>query len=129
MNKTELITLIAENNNCSKVEAEKAINMFTAGVTSAVGAGNDVSLIGFGSFTVNEVAAREGINPATKEPLKIPAYKQVRFKVGSGLKNAAQGSKAQDTKTKAGKASKTSKTDDKDKEKTKAAAGAKGKKA
>ena len=94
MNKSELITLIAENNNCSKIEAEKAINMFTAGITSAVRAGHDVFLIGFGSFTVNEVRARTGINPKTKERLEIPAYKQVRFKVGSSLKTAANGKSA-----------------------------------
>jgi len=88
MNKTELVGFIAKQNDCSKVEAEKAINLFTNGVIEAVSEGNDVSLIGFGNFTISAVEARKGINPKTKEPLQIEAYNQVRFKVGQKLKDA-----------------------------------------
>lgn len=109
MNKAELINHIAEQHNCTKIEAEKAINMFTSGITSAVSLGNDISLIGFGNFTVSEVAARKGMNLKTKEPIDIPAYKQVRFKVGSTLKNAANGKSATSNskKTKSRDANKT----------------------
>jgi DNA-binding protein HU-beta len=91
MNKTELVDFIVKQNDCSRVEAEKAINLFTNGIIGAVGEGNDVSLIGFGNFTINAVEARQGINPKTKSPLQIEAYSQVRFKVGQKLKDAANG--------------------------------------
>lgn len=93
MNKTELTDFIAKQNSCSKAEAEKAINIFTNGIIGAVGEGNDVSLIGFGNFTINAVEARAGVNPKTKEQLRIEAYSQVRFKVGQKLKDAANGGK------------------------------------
>ena len=79
---------IASMHKCTKVEAEKVVDTFTASLIDAVGSGNEISLIGFGNFSVSEVAARTGINPKTKEPLQIPAYKQVKFKVGQKLKDA-----------------------------------------
>ena len=93
MNKIELIDLIANQNDCSKAEAEKAVNYFTHGIIEAVSQGNDVSLVGFGNFTISAVEARKGINPKTKEPLQIEAYNQVRFKVGQKLKDAANNTK------------------------------------
>jgi DNA-binding protein HU-beta len=88
MNKNELIEFISNKEDCSKSEAEKVINMFTNGIISAVSEGNEISLIGFGSFNISKVEARDGINPKTKEPLKIESYNQVRFKVGQKLKDA-----------------------------------------
>lgn len=102
MNKAELIDFISRQNDCSKVEAEKAVNLFTNGIVGAVSEGNDISLVGFGNFTINAVAARTGINPKTKEPLKIEAYNQVRFKVGQKLKDAGNSSKKNDTNKKSG---------------------------
>ena len=105
MNKSELIEFIANQNNISKAEADKAINIFTNGIIEAVAEGNDVSLIGFGNFTINAVEGRAGINPKTKEPIQIEAYSQVRFKVGQKLKDAANsGENGKSTKKDAGTA-------------------------
>jgi DNA-binding protein HU-beta len=88
MNKTEFIKHIAEQHQCTQVEAEKIIDMFTSSVIDALGQGNEISLIGFGNFTVSKVAARSGRNPRTGEALEIAAYNQPKFKVGQKLKNA-----------------------------------------
>ena len=105
MNRSELIDFIANQNSISKAEADKAINIFTNGIIGAVSEGNDVSLVGFGNFTINAVEARAGINPKTKEPLQIEAYSQVRFKVGQKLKDAANsGEKGKSDKKDAGTA-------------------------
>ena len=88
MNKTEFVKHIAQQHNCSQVEADKIINMFTSSVIDAMGQGKEISLIGFGSFSVQRVEAREGRNPRTGDALKIAAYNQPRFKVGQKLKDA-----------------------------------------
>jgi DNA-binding protein HU-beta len=85
MNKTELINAIAENSGLSKVDSKKAIEAFIKSVTNEIKAGEKVTLIGFGTFSVTLKAARKGINPRTKEVIDIPAKKTVRFKAGSGL--------------------------------------------
>ena len=87
MKKSDFITYISEKHSTSKVEAEKVIDMFTSSVMGALGEGNEISLIGFGSFTVSKVAARAGRNPQTGAVVQIPAYNQVRFKVGQKLKD------------------------------------------
>lgn len=99
MHKSEFADYIAQKNNIKKNEAENIINVFTEAVIGSVSEGKELSLIGFGSFSINKVAAREGHNPKTKEPLKIPEFNQVRFKVGSKLKDACNG-KQQDKKDK-----------------------------
>jgi DNA-binding protein HU-beta len=71
MNKTEFVKHIAQQHNCSQVEADKIIDMFTSSVIDAMGQGNEISLIGFGSFSVQKVEAREGRNPRTGNALKI----------------------------------------------------------
>ena len=88
MNKVEFINHIAEQHNCTKVEAEKVIDRFVSSVIDAIGQGNEISLVGFGSFSVSKVAARDGRNPRTGAALKIAAYNQVKFKVGQKLKDA-----------------------------------------
>ncbi len=88
MNKSEFITHIADQHKCTKVEAEKAIDMFTSSVINVIGQGKEISLIGFGNFTISKVAARTGRNPKTQEPLQIPAYNQPKFKEGQKLKDA-----------------------------------------
>jgi DNA-binding protein HU-beta len=62
--------------------------MFTSSVMGALGEGNEVSLLGFGNFTISKVAARNGRNPRTGAALKIAAYNQPKFKVGQKLKDA-----------------------------------------
>ena len=88
MNKQEFIDHIASQHNCTKVEAEKTIDMFTSSVIGAIGQGKEISLVGFGNFSVSKIAARSGRNPRTGEALKIAAYNQPKFKVGSKLKAA-----------------------------------------
>lgn len=88
MNKAEFITHIADQYQCTKVEAEKTIDMFTSSVIDAMGQGKEISLVGFGNFIVSKVAARTGRNPRTGEELQITAYNQPKFKVGQKLKDA-----------------------------------------
>ncbi len=88
MNKQEFITHIANQHECKKVEAEKAIDMFTSSVIDAMGQGNEISIVGFGNFYVNKVAARSGRNPRSGEAIQIKAYTQPKFKAGLKLKKA-----------------------------------------
>lgn len=88
MNKSEFITHIAGQHKCTKIEAEKVIDMFTSSVIDAMGQGKEISLLGFGNFTVSKVEARKGRNPRTGAELKIAAYNQPKFKVGQKLKDA-----------------------------------------
>ncbi|HGJ5882315.1 HU family DNA-binding protein [Arsenophonus sp.] len=73
MNKTELIRKVSAKSGLSKKNAENAVNAFIETVTEALKAGDDVQLIGFGSFQVKQRAARDGRNPQTGETLKIAA--------------------------------------------------------
>jgi len=88
MNKQEFIDHIASRHGCTKREAEKAIDIFTSSVIDAMGQGKEISLIGFGNFSVSRVEARSGRNPRTGAELKIAAYNQPKFKVGQKLKDA-----------------------------------------
>lgn len=88
MTKQEFIDHIASRHGCTKREAEKAIDMFTSSVIDAMGQGKEISLVGFGHFSIGKVAARSGRNPRTGEELQIAAYNQPRFKVGQKLKDA-----------------------------------------
>jgi len=88
MNKQEFIDHIASQHNCTKVQAEKTIDMFTSSVIDAMKEGKEISLVGFGSFSVNKIEAREGFNPKSREKIKIAAYNQPKFKVGQKLKDA-----------------------------------------
>ncbi|HOI25910.1 MAG: HU family DNA-binding protein [Paludibacteraceae bacterium] len=85
MNKTELINAIAEESGLSKVDSKKALDAFVKATTSALKKGDKLSLIGFGSFSIVEKAERQGINPATKKAITIPAKKVVKFKAGAEL--------------------------------------------
>lgn len=88
MNKKDFITYISNKHTITKAEADKIVDMFTSSIMHALGEGNEVSLIGFGNFSVSKVAARAGRNPRTGEVVQVPAYNQVRFKVGQKLKDA-----------------------------------------
>lgn len=85
MNKTEFIGAVAGKANISKVDAKKVVNAFIQTVEGALLEGEKVTLLGFGSFTVADKAARIGINPKTKESIKIPARKVIKFKPGAVL--------------------------------------------
>lgn len=85
MNKTELVNAIAEGAKLTKVDAKAALDATVAAISKALAEGDKVSLIGFGTFAVTEKCARTGINPRTKETIKIPARKAVKFKAGAEL--------------------------------------------
>lgn len=88
MNKAQFITYISEQNDCTKAQAEKTIDMFVSSAMDALGSGEEISLIGFGNFSVSKVAARAGRNPRTGETIQIKAYNQPKFKTGQKLKDA-----------------------------------------
>jgi nucleoid DNA-binding protein len=88
MNKGAFITYISEKYNCTKVEAEKNIDMFTSSVIGAIGDGEEIALAGFGKFSVTAMSARAGRNPKTGEEVQIKAYNQPKFKVGQKFKDA-----------------------------------------
>ena len=88
MNKTELITAIAEEAELSKKDAEKALKAFIDVVGNELKKGEKVQLVGFGTFEVSERAAREGRNPQTGDTMKIAACKAPKFKAGKALKDA-----------------------------------------
>ena len=88
MNKTELIEKIAAGAELSKVDAKKALDATVAAIKDALIAGDKVALVGFGTFSISERPAREGINPATKEKITIAAKKIAKFKAGAELAEA-----------------------------------------
>ena len=88
MNKQEFVTHMATQHDCTKVEAEKAIDIFTSSVIEVLSQGNEISLVGFGNFYTTKIAARDGRNPRTGEALQVKAYTQPKFKVGKKLKDA-----------------------------------------
>lgn len=90
MNKAELVDAIAADADLSKASAARALDAFIANVTKALAAGDSVSLIGFGSFSVSERAARTGRNPRTGEEITIEASQGVKFTAGATLKSAVQ---------------------------------------
>ncbi len=85
MNKTELVNAIAADAKLTKVQAKAALEATLAAITEALAKGDKVALIGFGTFAVNEKAARVGKNPATGAKINIPAKKVVKFKAGAEL--------------------------------------------
>lgn len=93
MNKTELVAAIAKDADISKKDAEAALKAFIDETTKALKKGDNVQLIGFGTFEVAKRAARTGLNPATGEKIKIKASKQPKFKAGKALKDAVNGVK------------------------------------
>ena len=76
MNKTEFINAVSEKSGLNKTDSKKAVEAFFGG---------KVALLGFGSFSVTEKAARQGINPRTKETIEIAARKSIKFKPGAEL--------------------------------------------
>lgn len=90
MNKTELIKKIAEGSQLTQAQAKAALEATTAAIQEVLVAGDSVALLGFGTFSVNERPAREGINPATKEKITIAAKKVAKFKASSALEAAIQ---------------------------------------
>ncbi|MDO9451278.1 MAG: HU family DNA-binding protein [Stagnimonas sp.] len=88
MNKSELITAIADKAELSKADAGRALDSFVEVLAKALKKNDKVSLVGFGTFAVRKRAARTGRNPKTGAPLKIAASKNPTFKAGKALKDA-----------------------------------------
>ena len=85
MNKAELIDAMAGDAGLSKADAKKALDAFVGATTGALKKGDRISLVGFGSFSVSNRAARTGRNPQTGKEIQIAAKNVVRFKAGSDL--------------------------------------------
>ena len=84
MNKTDLVNAI-EAQGLSKADSKKALDAVLDAISGALKEGDKVAILGFGTFSINERPAREGINPATKEKITIAAKKVVKFKAGAEL--------------------------------------------
>ncbi|MGR6861047.1 HU family DNA-binding protein [uncultured Aliivibrio sp.] len=88
MNKSQLVDQISENADISKAAAGRALDALVETVTETLKSGDQVTLVGFGSFIVRERAARTGRNPKTGEAIEISAAKVPAFKAGKALKDA-----------------------------------------
>ncbi|MCK5384056.1 MAG: HU family DNA-binding protein [Alphaproteobacteria bacterium] len=88
MNKNDLVSKVAESADISKQKAASAVDAVIEAIKGSLKSGEDVRLVGFGTFSVSDRAATTGRNPRTGEPIKIPASKQPKFKAGKDLKEA-----------------------------------------
>jgi len=91
MNKSELVEKIAEGADISKASAGRALDSLIGSVTAELASGGDVALVGFGTYKVNDRAARTGRNPQTGAEIQIAAAKVPAFKAGKALKDAVNG--------------------------------------
>lgn len=90
MNKTDLVSAVAEKAEMTKKDAEKAVNAVLASIEEAIAKGDKVQLVGFGTFEVRSRAARTGRNPQTGKEIKIAATKVPAFKPGKALKESVE---------------------------------------
>jgi len=88
VNKNDLVAHVADAAGLSKTDATKAVDAVFEGIADSLKKGDEVRLVGFGTFAVAERAASEGRNPRTGEKISIPASKQPKFKPGKNLKDA-----------------------------------------
>lgn len=88
MNKAELISSVAEKTELTKKDSEKAVNAILEAIGAALGNGDKVQLVGFGTFEIRERAARKGRNPQTGDEINIAAAKVPVFKAGKSLREA-----------------------------------------
>ncbi len=88
MNKNELISAVADSSGLSRSDSTKAVEGVFEAVTGALKSGDEVRLVGFGTFSVAKRKASTGRNPRTGEPMQIKASTQPKFKAGKGLKDA-----------------------------------------
>ncbi len=93
MNKQDLVATVAKNADISKTKAAEAVDAVIDAIKASLKKGDDVRLVGFGTFSVANRAATTGRNPRTGEPIKIPASKQPKFKAGKDLKESVNGKK------------------------------------
>lgn len=88
MNKNELIDSMAAESGMTKADTAKALDAFIASVTTTLKKGDEIRLVGFGTFSVSKRAASMARNPRTGETIKVPAKKIARFKVGKTLQDS-----------------------------------------
>ncbi len=88
MNKNELVASVADATGVSKADAANAVDGVINAISSALAAGNEVRLVGFGTFSVSHRKATTGRNPRTGEAIQIKASNQPKFKAGKALKQA-----------------------------------------
>ena len=88
MNKSELVSAIAEVSGLTKADSEKALNATTEAIKGALAKGESIQLIGFGTFSISERSARTGRNPQTGKEIQIAAKKVAKFKPGKALDEA-----------------------------------------
>lgn len=88
MNKQDLISAVAESSGLSKTDAAKAVEGVFDSITATLKKGDEVRLVGFGTFSVSKRKASTGRNPRTGETMEIKASTQPKFKAGKGLKDA-----------------------------------------
>jgi len=88
MNKQELLGFVADTAGLTKGDASKAVEAVFEAVTASLKKGDEVRLVGFGTFSVTKRKASTGRNPRTGEPMTIKASSQPKFKAGKGLKDA-----------------------------------------
>jgi len=100
MNKAELIDHIAEHAGITKAQAGTAMDAFTSGIVGALQAGDSVTLVGFGTFSVSDRAERDGRNPQTGETIKIKARRVAKFKPGKSFAEEIDGAKQAPAKKK-----------------------------
>ena len=91
MNKSDLVGKVSELAGLTKADADKATDAVFASITTALKDGDDVRLVGFGSFSISARPAREGRNPQTGQTITIPASKAPKFSAGKPLKDAVNG--------------------------------------
>jgi len=91
LNKADLINHVADAAGLTKSSAADAVEAVLAGITSTLAGGGSVSLVGFGTFSVTDRAARTARNPRTGEAINVPASKAPKFKAGKALKDAVKG--------------------------------------
>ena len=88
MNKNDLVAAVSGSAGLSKADAAKAVDSVFDSITGSLKGGNEVRLVGFGTFSVANRKASEGRNPRTGEKIQIPASRQPKFKAGKALKDA-----------------------------------------
>ncbi len=88
MNKNDLVAKVASSAGLSKIDAANAVDGIVDAITRSLSVGEEVRLVGFGTFSVARRAATQGRNPRTGERIQIPASNQPKFKAGKGLKAA-----------------------------------------
>ena len=91
MNKADLVNAVAEQANLSRGDAGKALDAAINSITEALKRGEEVKIVGFGSFVVGNRAAGQARNPRTGEKVQVPASKTPKFRAGAGLKEAVNG--------------------------------------